>query len=278
MRIRIHWMGRRPRSGSDARLDQFRRVLDSALLTEKYRPLLGDAGYPPPGQANPAPCIEQLLGRLPITPGEEYRASLEDIRNAGAPPPELQPFRFPFEPVPRTAVLMPGFEQTGQVRVFASDWARRLERFRPEAIAAPVPVLRYLAEDTANLPPLSNALIVFRTLTEEPLAERDRELFWRAFQVPVFEQQLGYDGRVIAWECEAHDGLHIEPGNAIIEDCDGELVFTSLTDLRHPALRISTGFSARIDGSVCECGRREPRLTGLRLSQPELAVASCAAD
>ena len=38
----------------------------------------------------------------------------------------------------------------------------------------------------------------------------ERERLWRAFRVPVFEQIIAPDGELLAAECEAHDGLHIE--------------------------------------------------------------------
>jgi hypothetical protein len=285
MRIRMHWTGRRPASGSDARLEQFRRVLSAALATIRYRPTLEAAGLDTPQAIAGLASIPEALCRLPYVGQEDYRSALADFQNPAAPAVQPRKFRFPFEPAPRTAVLMPGFEQSGPVRVFAGDWGPRLERYRPEALAAPAGVLRHLAQAAArgrpSVPPPQNALVVFTGVNEDEMDDQDRDLFWEVFQVPLFEQYLGFDGQVVAWECEAHEGLHVEETNAVIEQSpepEGELVLTSLTDLRRPALRVRTGVAGRIEHSVCECGRKEPRLTGLCRVARRLSQATCAAD
>lgn len=82
---------------------------------------------------------------------------------------------------------------------------------------------------------LTHALIVFRDEAEPRLTEPERDRLWRAFHVPVFEQILAPDGTLYAWECEAHDGLHIAtPG-------------------------FDTG-KHLIDPSLCACGLATPRL------------------
>ena len=42
------------------------------------------------------------------------------------------------------------------------------------------------------------------------LTIEQRQRLWLAFRVPVFEQIIGKNGALLAAECEAHDGLHIE--------------------------------------------------------------------
>jgi hypothetical protein len=46
------------------------------------------------------------------------------------------------------------------------------------------------------------------------LTEEDREQIWRRWGVPVYEQMMDSDGRVVAEECDAHDGLHLVAGAA----------------------------------------------------------------
>jgi len=93
------------------------------------------------------------------------------------------------------------------------------------------------------------------------LSDADREQFWRTFQVPVFEQRRGFDGRVIARECEAHSGLHVMAERAMLEAMPGsEMLLTSLTDLRFPTLRVGTRLRARILTDCCDCGSAVPRL------------------
>ena len=70
---------------------------------------------------------------------------------------------------------------------------------------------------------MNTAIVVLTSLEDLPITHRD--LLWRAFGVPVFEQLLGSDGAVIASECEVHDGLHLhraEPhlhGEIVREHC-----------------------------------------------------------
>jgi hypothetical protein len=51
-------------------------------------------------------------------------------------------------------------------------------------------------------------------LTSEgrPLSDGERDELWRLFQVPVYALRVTYGARVEAWECEAHNGLHVAGG------------------------------------------------------------------
>lgn len=44
---------------------------------------------------------------------------------------------------------------------------------------------------------------------------RERDELWRMFQVPVFALVVDGAGRIVAWECEAQNGLHVEAGGGI---------------------------------------------------------------
>jgi phenylacetate-coenzyme A ligase PaaK-like adenylate-forming protein len=190
---------------------------------------------------------------------------------------------------------MGGFEEGEGIRVFEELRRRRLVRFRPNILAGPVGVLRALAEGAedrgAPVPRVSRAVIAFSLPLHGFLSEEARDLFWRVFQVPVFGQLLGFEGEMLAWECEAHEGLHIDDRNAVFEldehsGGDRELLLTSLVNLRTPVLRFGTGLTGIIEHSTCGCGLNGPRLLGLRrrsLSRPQqtavfAASASCAAD
>jgi hypothetical protein len=266
---------------ADVRLARFKRVLLAAQKVYGYRKYLRAAGLANPDTVTSLGAVESVLPLLPITDIGDFRNSPAEFENAGAFPPGPQPLLFPLRCSPRTAVLMPGFEQTKSVKVLPADW-RLLTRFRPEALAASVGVLRMLAKAIDNgrgrLPSLQCAMIAFTgPWSDGLLHEADRELFWRIFQVPVFEQHLGPDGRVVAWECEAHLGLHLLPTRAVIEDSDQhQLLITSLTDLRRPAVRLRTQLAGSIANGDCPCGERSPKLLELRNEREELAAAASA--
>jgi len=155
-----------------------------------------------------------------------------------------------FDPALRIAVLTPGLS-LGKIQ----------RRFRTaRVIAAATPVLRSLAEAVESgrvtLPPVEAAVVAFTGICHGELTVLERDLFWRVFQVPVFEQLLAPDGRVMAMECDAHDGLH----------------------LLDPAAPLD-GYSAILDGTPCGCGNPQPRLAALeRLSQltPAAVVGAAA--
>ncbi len=144
-------------------------------------------------------------------------------------------FTHPLQPIPRTAILSPGFQESRLIRVFPDGWNSDAERFRPAAVAGPLSRLRDLAELQVEL---QHAVIVFTNL-EERLTERDRDLLWRALGVPVFEQCLGAENELLAAECEAHDGLHL---------------FGPITSRLAP----------EIERETCACGSTVPRLTASR--------------
>jgi len=266
MRLVVRWQRRRAACQTDERLRRFRRVLLGALRTQRYRPQLKAAGLGTPEAIFGVSTCEPALRRLAPVELEDYWANRADFHNPGASPPDAQVLLYPLEPLPRVAILVPGFRETGIIRVF--DWQElsRLRRFQAEVIAAPASVLRELARK--GPPALTHAVIVFTGVSTAELTQTDRDLLWEAFQVPVFEQFLGPDGRVIAWECQAHNGLHLRSENAILEFPAGsrlsELYLTSLTDLCHPALRLATRFHAIVSEQPCECGRSERRLMTVR--------------
>ena len=109
-------------------------------------------------------------------------------------------------PIPRTAVLAPGFQETKLVRVFAAGWNNAAARFEPASIAGPVEEIRKAAQQGI---PLTHAVVVFTYEGQSCLSDDDRDLFWEAFGVPVFEQHLGRNNEVLAMECDAHAGLHL---------------------------------------------------------------------
>ena len=164
-------------------------------------------------------------------------------------------FRYPMDPAPRTAVLAACFRQprlrpNSPVRVFPQGWSEEVSAFAPAAVAAPREQLLGLA--TAERPPaFTHAVIALESPGDPLLSAVERERLWRAFRVPVFEQIIGPDGELLAAECEAHDGLHIET----------------------PGLRWE-GY--RMELVPCGCGRKTPRLTPVALADRVRSVAAYA--
>jgi hypothetical protein len=116
-----------------------------------------------------------------------------------------------------------------------------LRVWAPEVLVLPLDLALSLADRKQrglfDLPSLNTAIVVLTSIDDSPLADHHRDLLWRAFGLPVFEQLRASDGAVIASECEVHDGLHIIESRP---DLKGEVV----TD-------------------HCACGAETPRLRSL---------------
>ncbi len=160
---------------------------------------------------------------------------------------------YPVPPAPRTAVLVnwfrPALLPSPSVRFFPLGWKGDAAKFEPAAIAATIDQLRKLSG--VLIPSLTHAVIVLQRPGSPRLTEADRTLFWRAFRVPVFEQIIGPFGQLLASECEAHEGLHIEaPGLQLTQDM--------------------------INSMPCPCGRETPRFGGRSLADVERRAAAYA--
>ena len=131
-----------------------------------------------------------------------------------------------------------------------------LRQFRPEALAGSLDALKQLGPAAPD-----RAVIVLTSLEDGSLCEAERELLWRIFEVPIFEQRIGADGSLLAWECEAHEGLHVVEENAIFEQsAQRGLLLTSLTDRRNPVIRLTSSGKATLEIKCCGCGRAGVRM------------------
>lgn len=161
-----------------------------------------------------------------------------------------------------------GYGNSEDVCALRHGWGEEWRQFRPDTLAGPVSRLcqAALAVQSGRLevPRLERAVVAFTGLREGLLCASDRELLWRSFRVPVFEQFQGFAGEPLARECEAQEGLHIERANAWFEtSASGELLFTSLDDSCYVLLRLQTGLKAAISEGDCACGEAGARLVGL---------------
>jgi len=101
----------------------------------------------------------------------------------------------------------------------------------------------------------TRVVYVVRNAERPFLSEGEREQVWRAFQVPVFAVFVGPRGRLLAYECEAQDGLHL----AI--NC---LAGAGWTAFFEDGERPSCTVMASVESATCECGRSGHRLLNPR--------------
>lgn len=153
---------------------------------------------------------------------------------------QAQRLSFPVAGPQRIALLEQGFWVERNVREFGREDLAGLHSYAPEGLVAPLDIALSLADRKTrgliDLSSLNVAIVVLTSLDDSPLTDDHRDLLWRAFGVPMFEQLRAWDGAVIARECEVHDGLHFDESLAVV-DLPGQVVFER-----------------------CECGLETPRL------------------
>lgn len=250
-------------AGPERRLLRFQAVFLAAGRTSYYKPFLETASLINLRQVARCGGLEAVLRTLPPTDLTAWLQRPEEFLSPGAPRAGRARVFFPGPRPRRAAILSRWWEGAGP------NWIGRLLRWvPPDVLAGPAWALRRLAEAVERrryVPfPIYKGIVAWIGPGHGFLTEEARELFWNAFGVPVFAQLVGPEREVLAWECEAHDGLHIESEEGVLETGPGELLMTSLVSLRRPAIRLRTGLTGEIVETPCGCGLSSPRLTRLR--------------
>jgi hypothetical protein len=160
-------------------------------------------------------------------------------------------------PIPaqtRVAAVSRSKLQLGKLRRLTLDRWTQIEAFRPNVLLGDIADLAQLANlsdaKVIDLSSVDTAILVTRTVSDSALSDVQRVVLWQAFAVPVYELLLSPDGRLIASECEAHTGWHLEPGMR------GQPRLDSFQT---------------IETALCDCGRQEPRI--VIETQPRLVRA-----
>ena len=104
---------------------------------------------------------------------------------------------------------------------------------------------------------IDHSVFVLTQCGRSPLSDVMRVTLWQAFGVPLFEIFIGSHGRVLAAECEAHEGWHVEPGTHFTL-VNGKLFVTAALNKG-----IETGLTAEMDETLCPCGREGLRLVNI---------------
>ncbi|MHC4123085.1 MAG: phenylacetate--CoA ligase family protein [Planctomycetota bacterium] len=109
--------------------------------------------------------------------------------------------------------------------------------------------------------------------TAEQLYPYQRELLETAFKAKVFNRYGCREVMLIAMECEAHNGLHMNMDNLYIEilkdgepvKCGvlGDIVITDLNNFGMPFIRYTIGDLAKLSENKCRCGRGLPLISQL---------------
>lgn len=243
-----------------SREEKFRGLLNAALATRYYS-----------DRARTDLLLEaQDLGQIPVTPLRDLLNRPEAFSNRNSPR-RRHTFQPPFKSdnlvVCGMKLALPrGAREIGELSL------AQLNLSQTRMLVATPPLLRRICAaveaQALALPQLSEAVVVLGSNRDGMLLPGERDMLWRCFGVPVFEQWLGLDGELLAWECEAHQGLHVDADKVELEVIAGELVVTSWLGRSVPALRLATGWHGEIQTGPCSCGHSGPILAALETLHP----------
>jgi len=109
--------------------------------------------------------------------------------------------------------------------------------------------------------------------TSESLMPNQRYVIEKALKTKVFDSYGLFDGNVSAFECEMHQGLHIDYESSILRVVDdrgqsirnghGRIIATSLTNYAMPFINYETGDYGEITDAPCICGKKTARLLAI---------------
>lgn len=148
----------------------------------------------------------------------------------------------------------------------------QLTRFRAEVIVAiagsAFEMARYLKRQGVKPTyPTRGMVVSAETLTDEMRATIE-EVFGRS----VFNRYGCREVGLIAFEDEAHAGLHVNFAGNVVEVVDsqsyepivereGDVLVTTLTQIHFPLIRYQVGDAAVLTRRACVCGRNSPLLS-----------------
>ena len=146
-----------------------------------------------------------------------------------------------------------------------------LSRYQPEVMIAYAGAVFQLSRflKVNNLTPAypSKSIIT----SAETLAEDMRSQIRQVFKKPIFDRYGSREVGLMAFECDAHRGLHIAFTHSLLEvvkpgtletvcEQEGDILVTTLAEPSFPLIRYQIGDVAVATEQQCTCGRNGPKL------------------
>jgi hypothetical protein len=171
----------------------------------------------------------------------------------------------------RVAHISTSIRHSSGARYFPPSSWRKLPLFRPQVLAGTLYDLQLIIARSErgglSLESVNRAVIVLTECGQRPISDVSRVVLWQNLGVPVYELYVGSDGQVLAWECEAQEGWHIESSAHF--SLEGGDVTCSAAG-RH---RVQTRLSGRLQTDDCPCGRAGTKLIDVSYREEESRVA-----
>jgi hypothetical protein len=164
------------------------------------------------------------------------------------------------------AAQISGVPEFANAVSFAPERWGELSAFEPRVLVGYGLELQRLAAMSQSgrfcLTTVNLAIFALTDCGNRPIGDALRESLWQTFGVPVYELIVAPGCRLLASECEAHDGWHLQEGSKAYI-AGGELV----CDLP-PLKNLHTRLIGDIDPTPCACGRLTARLKNLSPRPP----------
>ena len=101
--------------------------------------------------------------------------------------------------------------------------------------------------------------------TAEPLFPEYRDVFSQAFKAESYDQYGCGEIGGIAFECGAHEGLHVTEERVLLETTnEHEVLLTDLDNYVMPFIRYWNADEVELGASKCSCGRQSKMITKVR--------------
>jgi len=133
-----------------------------------------------------------------------------------------------------------------------------LNQHEPEGLFADVDLLVDLATELENQDKIFKLKSV--VYNGRLLFEHERELIERIFGCGLFSLYGASECGIIASECSAHNGLHINMERVYVETVNNSIIITVFDDEVMPLIRYKIGDIGSIKNLSCSCGLGLPRL------------------
>lgn len=171
----------------------------------------------------------------------------------------------------------------GDLALNTEEQLERIEESQPDILLGPVSrIYRITQHAECNLSRLG-VKIVFITSEYVPASMRERlQDMWKAEVFTHYGMtEMGWAGGI---ECEAHNGLHFNEADLLLEVVDsatgvvlkngeeGELVLTTLNREAMPLIRYRTGDLGRLMERDCECGASRLKRIGALIRRKDSLV------
>ncbi|NLN49354.1 MAG: phenylacetate--CoA ligase family protein, partial [Clostridiales bacterium] len=149
-------------------------------------------------------------------------------------------------------------------------FTEKIMKFKPKHLhgytSSMIAFARYVERNSIDLPPMKIST------TAEVLEPHHRQYLQHIFGNEIFDQFGCGECNSIAFECGAHEGLHVSSEHLIAEisdDCHkygenkGELILTDLDNFYMPVIRYKNGDVIEIADEQCTCGRNLPLIKSI---------------